>query len=264
DLKPKFSRLKKPVMRVMPSTVSVLKGKNRKKFIGKTGTVKGVVLNSKGKPMAQTLVKLKGLGTARTDSRGRYVFMKVPAGNHQVIVQKSGRKPKVQQIKVAAKKSTMNRMRFLSTDRIAPKKAARKLISRTSSTVLTGRITDAKKRPVRGARVLVIQSGRSLSAVTGPTGQYRIKNLKPGAYRVLVSKSGFKNSGGTVVLRASKKKKSNYKLQPASRYIQSAIAKNRARKLTSTKKTKTGKRVVTSAPRKNVPSLKPGKKLTTT
>jgi hypothetical protein len=249
DLKPKFSRLKQPTMRVMPSTVSVLKGADKKKYSGKTGTVKGVILNSKGKPMARTLVKLKGLGTARTDSRGRYVFMKVPEGNHQIVVQRSGLNPKVQTVKVQAMKSTMNTLRFAAVDRIKPVKTAPKLISKSSNSMLWGRVTDAKKRPVRGARVMVIQSGRSLSASTDATGTYRFRNLRAGAYRVIISKAGYNNSGGTVVLRNSKKERSNYSLSPASKYIQSALEKNRKRK-TFVGKTKTGKTVVATVPTK--------------
>ena len=263
DLKPKFSRFKRPSLKVMPSTVSVLKGAKRKKFAGKTGTVKGVILNSKGKPMARTLVKLKGLGTARTDSRGRYVFMKVPEGDHQVIVQRSGHKPKMKQVRVKAKKSIKNSFRFKPGDRIRPVKKMRKLISRKSSNMLWGRVTDAKKRPVRGARVRVVQSGRSLSAVTDATGTFRIKNLVPGAYRVLVTKAGFRNSGGTVVLRAKKKQKSNFRLQPASRYIQSALAKNKNRKVVAVGKTRKGKTVVVTKPRKPIRSTKTKTRTTT-
>ncbi|MCP5046480.1 MAG: carboxypeptidase regulatory-like domain-containing protein [bacterium] len=251
ELKPKYGKSKKPALRVMPSAVNVLSGKKRKKYIGKTGTVKGVILGPKGKPVSRALVKLKGLGTARTDSKGRYVFMKVPAGNHQVVVQKSGQKVKTQQVQVIAKKSSTSKIRFSPTDRVKRAQTLSKMVSRASSTHLWGRITDAKKRPLRGAKVLVIQSGRSLSTNTDATGKYQFKNLNPGAYRILVSKAGFKNGGGTVALRSSKKKKSNFKLQAASRYIQSALAKNRAKRGTTVQKQKTtrGKPVLSTIPR---------------
>jgi len=226
ELKPKFKKNKAPTMRIMPSAVNVA---GAKKFKGKTGTVKGVVLDARGKPMPRTLVKLEGLGTARTNSKGQYVFLKVPPGSHQLTVMKSGLNTKSQVVRTTAKKTSVQKIRFTPTDRIREKTVLPKLISRGAATTLRGMVTDVKRRPVRSAKVTVFQSGRALSVATGITGMYKFKDLKPGKYRVLVSKVGFKSTTGDARLKAGKTKKLNFKLVKSSRYVQNIVGKQRAK-----------------------------------
>jgi hypothetical protein len=230
ELKPKFSKDKKPALRVMPSMVNIAKGKEYKKFSGKTGTIKGVVLDAHGKPMARALVELKGLGTARTNSKGQYVFMKVPAGNHQLVVTKSGLNSKSQPINVLAKKSSSVTIRFASKDIIRKKAALPTLVTRGTTTTLFGKVTNVQNQPVKGAKVMAIQSGRAVSVVTGRSGLYRMKGLKPGKYRVLVSKTGFKSKAQDILLKSKRARKADFKLSGSSAYIRSLLAKKPVKK----------------------------------
>jgi hypothetical protein len=222
ELKPKFSKDKKPTLRVMPSMVIIAKGK---KYSGRTGTIKGVVLDAQGKPMALTLVKLEGLGTVRTNSKGQYVFMKVPAGNHQLVVTKSGLNPKSQQVIVLAKKSSGSTIRFTSKDIIYKKAALPTLVMRGTTTTLFGKVTNVQKQPVKGAKVMALQSGRAVSVITGRSGMYRMKGLKPGKYRILVSKTGFKTTSQDILLKSKGSQKTDFILSGSSSYIHSLLAK---------------------------------------
>jgi protocatechuate 3,4-dioxygenase beta subunit len=268
ELKPRFSKGNKAALRVMPSTVNIAKGKKFKKLSGKTGTVKGVVLDAGGKPVPRALVKLKGLGTARTNSQGQYVFMKVPAGNHQVIVNKSGLGAKTQPVTVMAKKIASTNLR-LAPLKVAPIKTVRPaMLMRNASTTLFGKVTDAKNQPLKGAKVMAIQSGNAVSVYTGQYGTYRMKGLKPGSYRVLASKTGFRSSTLNVTLKAKRAKKTDFKLGGASPYIRSILANKKAQKKPAvitrkpTKGTKGTKRpaiitktpvVVKTAPKRGLP-----------
>jgi hypothetical protein len=231
ELKPKFSKDKKPALRVMPSMVNIAKGKKYKKYSGKTGTIKGVVLDAQGKPMVRALVKLKGLGTARTNSKGQYVFMKVPPGNHLLVVTKSGLNAKSQPVKVLAKKSSSGTIRFSSKDIIRKKAALPTLVMRGTATTLFGKVTNVQKKPVKGAKVMAIQSGRAVSVVTGRSGMYRMKGLRPGKYRVLVSKTGFKSTGRDISLKSKRAKKADFKLAGSSPYIRSLLARKPGKKV---------------------------------
>jgi hypothetical protein len=232
ELKPKFSKDKKPVLRVMPSMVYIAKGKKYKKYSGKTGTIKGVVLDAQGKPVTRALVKLEGLGTARTDSKGQYVFMKVPAGNHQLVVTKSGLNAKSQPVNVLAKKSSSGTIRFVSKDIIRKKAGLPTLVMRGTATTLFGKVTNVQNQPVKGARVMAIQSGRAVSVVTGRSGMYRMKGLRPGKYRVLVSKTGFRSTARDILLRSKRARKADFNLTGSSSYIRSLLSRRPGKKVT--------------------------------
>lgn len=227
ELKQRTSRGKKPALRVMPSLVNVGAGK---KAAGKVGTVKGVVLDARGKPMRRVLVKLQGLGSARTDSRGQYVFLKVPAGTHLLTVTQSGLNTKSQQVTVRAKKSSVQKIRFTLKDIARKKPALSNFVVRGTASVLWGMVRNEKNRPVNGAKVTVFQSGRAVSVSTQPTGKYTFKDLKPGTYRVLASKVGFKSKAQNVSLKAGKKQKLYFKLEKSSPYIQSILGRQRGKK----------------------------------
>jgi len=230
ELKPKFSKDKKPALRVMPSMVNIAKGKKYKQYSGKTGTIKGVVLDTQGKPVARVLVKLKGLGTARTDSKGQYIFMKVPAGNHQLVVTKSGLNAKSQPVKVLAKKSSSYTIRFASKDIIRKEAALPTLVMRGTAATLFGMVTNVQKQPVKGAKVMAIQSGRAVCVVTGRSGMYRMKGLKPGKYRILVSKTGFKSTSRDILLNPKGAQKADFNLSGSSSYIRSLLARRPGKK----------------------------------
>ncbi len=228
ELKPKFSTSKTPLLRVMPSLVNVSAGKTGVSIIG-TGTIKGVVLDVTGKPMPRALVKLGNLGSVRTNSRGEYVFLRVPPGTYQVTVIRSGFTKISQQVGVTARGSSVQTIRFTPRDIVVKQAVLPNLITRGTATELWGIVSDEKKHPVAGAKVTVIQARRAISISTLTSGKYLFKDLQPGTYRILVSKPGFKSSACDILLKAGKTQKLFFKLEEPSPYIRKILGHHRAK-----------------------------------
>lgn len=225
ELKPRISKKGASSLRIIPARVIV---DPQKKYKGKKGTLKGVIRDNKGKPMARALVKLKGLGVARTDSKGQYVFMNVPAGTQQLSVSKSGMNVKSQQVNVTPRKINLNKMQFTSRDKILKKSEKTKLIIPHSAALISGVITDENKRPVFGAKVTAIHSSGAVSVLTGRNGSYKFKGLRPGKYRILVSKTGLASSTHSISVKSSITKTYNFKLKKSSKYKQTVLARQKS------------------------------------
>ncbi|MCX6579727.1 MAG: carboxypeptidase regulatory-like domain-containing protein [Candidatus Aminicenantes bacterium] len=228
ELKSKFSSSKTPTLRVMPSLVNVSAGKTGVSIIG-TGTIKGVVLDVAGKPMPRVLVKLGNMGSVRTNSRGEYVFLRVPPGTYQVTVMQGGFIKKSQQVGVAARGSSVQTIRFTPQDIIVKQPVLPALIVRGTATDLWGKVSDEKDHPVAGAKVTIIKAGRAISVSTLASGKYLLKDLQPGTYRVLVSKPGFKSSSCDISLKAGKTQKLFFKLEEPSPYIRKILGQQHAK-----------------------------------
>ena len=215
-----------PLLRVVPSTVMVSALKTR---AAQTGTLKGVVRDAQGRPVPRALVSLKGLAVARTDSQGQYLFLNVPAGVHQLTVQKSGWKLKAAPAQVAAKRSSESKIQFASGDRIANSLNRPPVIARGTGTVLRGVILDHEKRPLPGAKVTVMQSASAVSVLTGPKGNYELRDLKPGSYRILISKVGYDGGAQTIALRTGGVEQRDFGLKKmSSPLIERALQRQRA------------------------------------
>lgn len=225
ELKSRLSKKGLSSLRIIPASVIV---DPQKKFKGKKGTLKGVIRDNKGKPMARALVKLKGLGVARTDSKGQYVFMNVPSGNHQLSVSKSGMNVKSQQVNVTPRKINFNKTQFTSRDKILKKSEKMKIIIPHSTTLINGVITDKNKGPVVGAKVTAIHSSGAVSVLTGRNGSYKFKGLKPGKYQILVSKTGLASTSHSIFVKSSKTKTYNFKLKKSSKYLQNVLARKKS------------------------------------
>ncbi|MCK4764968.1 MAG: carboxypeptidase regulatory-like domain-containing protein [Candidatus Aminicenantes bacterium] len=229
ELKPRTAQKGKKgaALRILPSCVSVASGK---KAGGGTGTLKGVVRDAKGKPMPRVLVKLEGAAAARSDSKGRYTFVNVPAGAHRLVVFKGGKKVKSQRVTIVAKKSVLNKIQFTPRDSVLRKTKKTGVIFGGSDTILQGVVTDAKNRPLAGVKVTAFQAGGAVSVKTGPGGTYKLRNIKPGKYRLLIAKTGFTGINRKISVKAKKKGKYNFKLKPStsSPYIQRLLVKQRS------------------------------------
>jgi hypothetical protein len=68
-----------------------------------SGTILGEVRDARGRPATGAAVALQHLGVVRTDSRGRFAFLGVPAGVHGIAVQLRGHQPKREAVRVAGK-----------------------------------------------------------------------------------------------------------------------------------------------------------------
>jgi len=228
ELKSKFSSSKTPTLRVMPSLLNVSAGKPGVSIIG-TGTIKGVVLDVTGKPMPRVLVKLGNMGSVRTNSRGEYVFLRVPPGTYQVTVMQGGFIKKSQQVGVAARGSSVQTIRFTPRDIIVKQPVLPALIVRGTATDLWGKVSDEKDHPLAGAKVTIIKAGRAISVSTLTSGKYLLKDLQPGTYRVLVSKPGFKSSTCDTSLKAGKTQKLFFKLEGPPPHIRKILEHQHAK-----------------------------------
>jgi len=215
-----------PALRILPPSVLISRTKATG---GSAGTLKGVVRDAQGRPVPRALVSLKGLALARTDSRGQYLFMNVPSGNHQLSVHKIGQRLKTQQVQVAAKKSTESKTQFAAGDRIAKAAGGRLMIARGTGTLLRGAILDSDKRPMAGAKITAIQSASAVSVLTGSKGNYELRDLKPGAYKIFVSKMGYEGGTQTAALSAGVAEQRDVQLKKkSSPLVERVLAARRA------------------------------------
>jgi len=214
---------------VLPSDVSV-PGRARS---GQAGTVEGLVEDAEGRPLARTLVRLQGLGAARTDSRGRYAFRNVPAGSHQLTVTRAGAGPYTERLRISAAQVARLRTRLdASTGR---PRAQGRLVEKNARTLLEGRVLDDAGRPLAGARVAVISAQGGVSVRSGRDGAYRLRDLKPGPYRVVVSKAGVREQAAQVSLRSAASEQRDFRLAAlaspsVARALNNARLKNDGRK----------------------------------
>src|SRR5579864_5079540 len=68
------------------------------------------------------------------------------------------------------------------------------LCAQSTSASLTGRVTDSSKARIAGAKVVAINAATNVSdeATTNAAGEYYLRSLVPGTYRIEVEKPGFK------------------------------------------------------------------------
>jgi carboxypeptidase family protein len=223
DLNAKSARFS--AVTIIPSVVVVNAAKPRG---NNTGTLRGVVRDAGGAPLARALVSLKGVAMARTDSQGNYVFMNVPSGTHQVTVQRSGLESKAGQVQVTAKRSSEAKFR-LATDRQNTRETGgSQIFTRVAGASLHGVILDNLKRPVAGAKITIIQSESAASVMSGLNGGYEFRNIKPGMYRTMVSKLGYGGAPQYVVVRVGGSESRDFQLnRTPSPLVEKAIAQTR-------------------------------------
>src|SRR5262245_7255810 len=214
DLKPNPAGASRPTL--VPSTVLV----QRTTFASAaTGNLSGVVRDAQGRPLARALVNLKGFAAARTDTQGRYSFINVPSGGHQLIIYKSGLTPKAEQVQVAAKRTGQSTVQLLPGKGTTVGGNNRSLILRGAGTLLRGVVLDDDKHPLYRAKITLMLPSGAVSTLAGANGEYHLRDLTPGSYRVLASKFGYDteaqsiavSTGGTAI-RSFQLKKSTSRL----------------------------------------------------
>ncbi|HEX6624557.1 MAG TPA: carboxypeptidase regulatory-like domain-containing protein [Pyrinomonadaceae bacterium] len=202
-------------LRVVPSTVFVKASKAG--AAAGAGTLKGTVRGANGQPLARALVTLHQLAVARTDSAGRYTFLNVPAGAHQLTIYRSGLRAKTERVHVTAKKSSESRVAFASGDKTDAARTGGRLLVRGAGTVLRGSVLGQDDRPLAGAKVSVVetgaQGGGAVAALANRQGGFELRDLKPGSYRVLVSKAGYEPVAQSVSLTAGASRPFEFRLK---------------------------------------------------
>jgi protocatechuate 3,4-dioxygenase beta subunit len=216
DVKPQANGSAVSSLRIIPATVMV----NALKVQGQnTGILKGQIRDPQGQPVARALVSIKGLAVARTDSQGHYTFLNVPAGNHQLTIQKSGLVLKSQQVQIIAKRSNESPVQFAASDRIIKDPVKTSIITRGAGATLRGRIVDLDKQPVGSAKVTALLQTSAVTVYSNEKGKFEFQDLKPGQYRVLVSKPGFDNSSRIIELSVGESEAFEAQLKPTSSQV---------------------------------------------
>src|SRR6185436_6508698 len=93
------------------------------------------------------------------------------------------------------------------------KPAAGQFTAKSPGTV-DGIVSDTNLAPLQGAFVSVL--GTKLRIGTGPNGRFRITNVPPGQYLVIVKRVGFRPTSGVVEVRATDTLRLSYTLEPIS------------------------------------------------
>ncbi len=181
---------------------------------GAGGILKGSLLSHDGKPAAQVLVLLPGVGTVRSNSKGQFTFLNVPAGVHKLSVRHAGIEPQTTSVRVTPKTVAMAKLVLARFER--PLGNPPTLIAMGSGTALYGRVKDDQDKALLGARVTAVRGGSMVSVLTGRDGKYELKDLSPGAYQIRLSKAGFRGTGTELTLRSNKKEKRDFDMKLAS------------------------------------------------
>ncbi len=205
------------------------------------GTLRGVVRDAQGHPVPHALVRLDGRVAARTDARGAYTFTRVPVGDHQLVVQRSGLKLKSQRVRVEAHRRNEALVRYAAAD-AAPRRTLH-VVVRGAGTLLSGVIRDREGRALAAARVSAVPvaaAGRAAAVRSRSDGRYSLRDLRPGNYRVLVTRTGYAPTRQGIALRAGHPEKRDFRLEPSGSQL--------VRALTSTRRT-TAARSGTATPR---------------
>ena len=212
QLKP-LSAGRMPGFRVLPSTVAV---STTAGSVANNGVVTGVVRDAQGRVAPRALVTLKGLGVARTNSQGQYTFLNVPAGAHELIVNQSGLQSRTAQVQVAARKSTDAKIQFSPGDRVPVALNRTSLLLPGSGTLVTGTVVDDQSHPIAGAKVSAVQESSAIAVFTGSGGTFELRNLKPGPYRIIVSKPGYDSASQNASLRSAARERRDFQLKKRS------------------------------------------------
>jgi Carboxypeptidase regulatory-like domain len=78
---------------------------------------------------------------------------------------------------------------------------------------MRGAVTSAAGQAVGAARVTLMRSGKAVSVRSGARGDFLLRNLEAGRYRVLVSKAGYRSAAETVSLEAGANRVHRYQLE---------------------------------------------------
>ena len=203
-------------LRVLPYAVVVPRAKAG---TASRGAISGTLRDADGRPVPRALVSLGTLARARTNSRGEYSFRNVPAGTHALKTFRPGFPVSTTRVRVDATRVTAS----MSLRPSIPKASEAKPLIRAGSGVqMRGAVTAAAGPAIRAAKVTLIRSGKAVSVKSGPRGDFLLKDLEAGRYRVLVSKAGYKSAAELVSLEKGAGEIHRYQLKRIALRVSSA------------------------------------------
>ncbi|RQW85298.1 MAG: hypothetical protein EHM79_12080 [Geobacter sp.] len=188
------------------------------------GTIKGVVRDDQGKPVTRALVMVKGLGMARTDSLGRYMFVNVPPGDYQIMIRKGGATVQTERVRVAAKKVVERKTLYAGKVITVPVLGKRSALAFGAGATLAGKVSNTYRQPLSGAKITAVFAGGAMSVFTDVKGSYTFKGLKQGTYRLLANKAGYREASLSVPVKGTKSEVHDFTLEKSSPEIQKVLS----------------------------------------
>ncbi len=168
-----------------------------------TGSLKGIVVDGKGKPVAFSTVLIYEEGEfvngARANEKGEFLTPLIETGNYVVMVKFCNAETTIEDIRVAPNTTKLleivldlsgNEIDFIIDSRYYPIKDGRFIQNIDTTTIprdgtLKGTVLDQKGQPVAYATVLVYQEDEWVNgARTDEEGEFRVEPLVAGNYVV--------------------------------------------------------------------------------
>lgn len=208
-------------IKILPATVIIAPHAAR---TARAGTIRGVVRDVKGEPVVRALVMIRGVGMARTDSQGSYLFANVPQGDYQVMVQRGGSAVQFQKVSVVGKKVVESATIYKGKAIAPPRPARKEVMARGDGAILKGKVSARNRQPLPRAKVTAIYPGGALSVLCGEKGRYEFRDLKQGSYRLLASRAGYQEASGNVTLKARQSEVHDFTLEKSSAEIQRVLS----------------------------------------
>jgi protocatechuate 3,4-dioxygenase beta subunit len=176
--------------------------------------MEGVVRDGQGRPVPRALVSLRGVAVARTDSQGRYAFIGVPAGAHQMTIYRPGLQAQSSQVEIVAHRTSESNVKLAPHDPSVRPQPGPVIRSSGTGTALQGVVVGKGRQPLAGAKVTLLRQLAAVSVQTSTTGSYAFREIAPGEYRVVVSKFGYQTESDSLELRAGKTETRRFTLEP--------------------------------------------------
>jgi len=150
------------------------------------GSITGTVEDSNGTKLEGVVITVTSggttVGTAVTDTAGRYTVSGLTPGKYDIKAHKDGYEDSIQySVSVSAGNTTT--VNFVLSK-----------IGTTGS--IAGTVKDASGNPIANAEICVYKEGTSIlvkKAISGTDGSYTISGLSPGKYDVVFSATGYEN-----------------------------------------------------------------------
>ncbi len=202
------------------------------------GALSGRVLDNKGKPLSEIALALDKGRKTLTEKNGKFNFEDIKAGYHLLSVYSAGNEVKSfdidiiagteltkeiildsnikktiikkEIVKVVPKTDTIkNKPRVTNKDSVNPVIKDKPL--RDGLAGIAGKISD-KNGLLKGARVMFEGDKLTVMTISGADGNYTVKNIPLGTYKMTISKSGYVTRVFSVKIKDAKQAKHDVKL----------------------------------------------------
>lgn len=161
------------------------------------GVVAGTVRDGGGRAVVEAIITVDGTARqARSDTAGRFVLERVPAGIREITIRRIGFRPARAQLDVRPDSAMIIAVTMVGdAQAIAGVRIEEQLLNQ-----LGGVVIDERDRPVAGAEIDVVGLRRGM--MTDAEGRFIFVDLAPGNYLLEVRKDGYGTSRRAVQMVA--------------------------------------------------------------